>query len=242
MTFIPLSPKSSRTLRHHREASRKSDQKDGQEDADPSGPGSSNPRSRRLSDPSSDRPLMSLRRPGAYSPSFSDAEDITEVLPDRFDSEGRPLDPLGLRESARWHSRQGDFAYRSPRGQQGWNVRGQWGVAGTDNEAVERIVRDVTGAMEGRGGWLGLIGDVLGGSLLPQEGGGAAAVDSEAYDPPERGTRRDDRRRGYRDEDDIKRRKRSSRKIDTHDRDPIDDDYDDDYDATRHRRRRRKSE
>jgi hypothetical protein len=138
-------------------------------------------RGRRSTDPSSDRPLVSRRRPRSdTSPDSDPEEDVIEVLPDRFDASGRPLDPRdrasvagGGPSSGRMlpHVRRGDFVYRSPRGASGWNVRGQWGVAGTDPEAVERIVRNVTGAIDhGRSGWLGLLGGLLSGSASGRQG------------------------------------------------------------------------
>lgn len=61
-------------------------------------------------------------------------------------------------------------------------MRGTWGVAGTDPEHVERMVRDMSGMLAGEvprgmGGWLGLAGRLLGGAL-----GGAAAVGDEEGD------------------------------------------------------------
>lgn len=104
---------------------------------------------------------------------------MIEVLPDRFDSQGRPLVRQPWEAAPRrkgWHSRRGDFVYRG----RDSDVRGLWGVAGTDGEAVDRIVRDLVGAVEGeggggRGGWLGLVGGLLGrGGLLEGRDGTAA--------------------------------------------------------------------
>ncbi|KAK4104536.1 hypothetical protein N658DRAFT_556424 [Parathielavia hyrcaniae] len=123
VVFIPLSPKSSATLRRHREEqaskSETEDVPNGIDDDD-------------------------------------DDEEVIEMLPDRFDAQGRPLDGSEPSSSSRgWHSRRGDFEYRSPsRGadnQEGLNMRGEWRVTGTDAEVVERVVQRVTGVLEGRG-------------------------------------------------------------------------------------------
>ncbi len=73
VTFAPLSPTSTRTL--------------------------ANSRNRRSSDPSSDRPNTPHRhrrrhRNPSRSPSPSSSDEV-EVLPDRFDKDGRPLDANG---------------------------------------------------------------------------------------------------------------------------------------------------
>lgn len=68
-------------------------------------------------------------------------------------------------------------------------MRGTWGVAGTDPDQVERIVRDVSGmlagegAPKGMGGWLGLAGRLLGGALAG--GAGAAGEDHEKEEAQE---------------------------------------------------------
>ena len=123
-------------------------------------------RRRRSSDPSSDRPVVARRRRGGEVDSDSEVED----LPDRFDSQGRPLDGRSATHS-RWTARGGTFA-RPPRRAGGWDMQGAWQVSGTEQEAVERLVRSVTGALEGRRSWMGVIGDVLAGGLFPQGGGG----------------------------------------------------------------------
>ncbi|KAH8893519.1 hypothetical protein GQ53DRAFT_763804 [Thozetella sp. PMI_491] len=215
--FIPLSPQSSRTLRRHhaeQDAHRAHDEDGGRDlshgddnpDADaksvilyhPDRNATTNPRRRRGSDPSSNRPVIQRRRSrGEDSPDSELSEDEIEILPDRFDAHGRPLDhrgrPVGglggRAGDSRWHSRRGDFEYRSPKGPGGWDVQGQWGVAGTDPEAVERIVRGVTGAIEaGRGGWMGLLGGLLNGLQAPPDDHGHRHGD-EADDEGEEGRR-----------------------------------------------------
>jgi hypothetical protein len=207
VTFIPLSPQSSRTLLAHRQGTQA--ERDDKETDDNKNPPSSPfppltsshaddpvddqaaPRharniSRRLSDPSANRPPNSRRRPrGDASPDSNPDEDDIEVLPDRFDASGRPFDTGGATGRGRGlHSRHGDFEYRSPRRANGWNTRGQWAVSGTDGEAVERIVQGMTGALEGRGSWLGLLGGLLSGSLLegPARDGASGASGPAAHD------------------------------------------------------------
>lgn len=139
-------------------------------------------RRRNASDPSMDRPQpsssTSRRQHDRGGSDRSDSEDEIEVLPDRFDRHGRPMDGPAAGGPSRqqqrgWTSRRGDFEYRSPRGSSGTHVRGTWGVAGTDPEQVERMVRDVTGLIGGEGvprgvgGWLGLAGKLLGGVMAP---------------------------------------------------------------------------
>lgn len=248
--FIPLSPKSSATLRrHHEKQATRSEDGDAASESDGNNRGRgkglvdddddddepARPRRRRDSDPSSNRPLVSRRRPrdakSATSDDDDDDEEVIEMLPDRFDAQGRPLDgsastPLSSRGGPQWHSRRGDFEYRSPRGASGTNMRGEWGIAGTDAEAVERIVKNVTGVLEGRGSWMGLISGILSGSLL--QGGGGGGNDGEGQG---RITDRDrDRDRSRHDRDEDRRRRRR------------DDDDDDDDDRGESGRRRRKDE
>lgn len=245
VVFIPLSPKSSRTLKeHHREMANKDEDEDepdrraesDRDDVEPatravddsetdgsSGGGGgqlvpssgyylAHPRSRRLSDPSSDRRRRPRRTARSYTPD-SDEEDVIEVLPDRFDAQGRPLDGRSrsvVAPGGRLHSRRGEFEYRPPRpGGGGLNVRGQWGVAGTDERQVERIVRKVTGVVEGRESVLGLLGGLLSGKLLE---------DSDSSGEGDEGRTKGKRRR----------------------REAIEDRYDYDDDRGERRRRRRR--
>lgn len=117
-------------------------------------------RRRRSSDPSSDRPIVSRRH---QDPSDSGSEDEVELLPDRFDAQGKPLGDGAARD--RWTERKGTFE-RQPQRPGDWSVKGAWQVGGTDEEAVGRLVRNATGALEGRRSWLSVIGDVLGAGLL----------------------------------------------------------------------------
>ena len=155
------------------------------------------------------------------------------MLPDRFDAQGRPLDgPASSRSSS--HRRGGEFEYRSPRGAEGTNVRGAWGVAGTDAETVERIVRDVTGVLEGRGSWMGLIGGILSGSLLKGPAGGSSSSggggDGGGGEGQGRIADRDESRSRRRRRDDDRDESRSRRR------------GEDDRDESRSSRRRREDE
>lgn len=119
------------------------------------------------SDPSADRPMV-RRQPRNRDSRDSEGEEDVEYLPDRFDSHGRPLDARSARQyphDGQWTMRRGEFE-RRPRRPGDWDVRGAWQVGGTDPEAVERMVRGVTGALDGRGGWIGVLGSVLNSGLL----------------------------------------------------------------------------
>lgn len=192
----------------------------------------------------------------------SDEEEVIEMLPDRFDAQGRPLDgslPISRRGGSgpQWHSRRGDFEYRSPRGASGINMRGEWGVAGTDIEAVERIVQNVTGVLEGRGSWLGLVRGILSGSLLEGLEGGRVEPRQRIADRDWDSDRSEDecrRRRRKRDDDGFedRRRRRGDERGDSsrhavgrrgrgREWEYYDDDDDDDdryHDGDRKRRRR----
>lgn len=99
----------------------------------------------------------------------SSLDEPIEVLPDRFDRHGRPLDKRSAKNRD-WTHRQGDFEYK-PKHKDDWDIKGAWQVAGTDGQAVDQIVRGVTGALEGKSGWLGLLGTVLGGLAEPERQG-----------------------------------------------------------------------
>ncbi|KAJ4396451.1 hypothetical protein N0V93_000670 [Gnomoniopsis smithogilvyi] len=148
---------------------------------------------RRNSDPSNDRPLVSRHRDGPVESdrSSSASEEEIEVLPDRFDPHGRPINGLGSRQQRGWTERHGDFEYRNPR-PGGTQVRGTWGVAGTDPEQVERMMQNVSGVLAGdmpRGvtGWLGLAGKLLGGVMAPEEMGHEEEEGRDHGEGPSRG-------------------------------------------------------
>ncbi|PSR98948.1 hypothetical protein BD289DRAFT_64493 [Coniella lustricola] len=198
--FGPLSPQSSQTLLHLRATrsvdnvnnTKAAEDKDNQQASSGSDaesaivPKRRFRKRRRNSDPSANRPLVSRHRDGPVESdrSSSPPEEEIEVLPDRFDTHGQPIDgsvPMGSSSSRHrgWTQRQGEFEYRSPR-PGGSQVRGSWGVAGSDPEHVERVMREVTGALSGDiprgvGGWLGLASKLLGGAM----GGHASLHDEE---------------------------------------------------------------
>lgn len=113
---------------------------------------------------SSSRSVAHGSRP-SRNPEDSDSD--VEELPDRFDRQGHSLDPESAdhRSRSQWTTRSGEFE-RRPQKQGDWDVRGSWQVGGTDPEAVERMVKGVTGALEGKSGWIGLVGSVLSSGLL----------------------------------------------------------------------------
>lgn len=155
MSFIPLSPKSSRTLRDLHE-SQGVDDETASHISSSSGHGR-RPEVRRRrsgSDPSSDGATLQ-RRKGRLERTPS--EDEIEVLPDRFDASGRPLNDDGDR---RWASRRGDFEYR-PRNRGGSHVQGSWALGGTDPDMVDRMALGVGNLLQGRQGFMGILGDVL---------------------------------------------------------------------------------
>lgn len=203
--FVPLSPQSSRTLRKlhedHEQTERGVSEAAAEEspapEADDQVTRRSRPpirRHRSDSDPSADRPVVQRRRRRRDESPLSNDEEI-EVLPARFDSAGRPLDAQDPRG---WTSRQGDFEYR-PQSRNGTHVRGAWGVGGTDPEMVNRMAQGVGNILEGRQGFLGLLGNVL--SHLPGPSGGGRR---EALEDT----------RDEEDEDDGRRRRRHRRRRD----------------------------
>ena len=122
-------------------------------------------------------PVLLSAKPGVSDDSPSVSDGHVESLPDRFDSQGRPLDGRS-RSADHWTTRRGTFR-RAPQRAGGWDVRGAWEVGGTDSEAVERLVASFTSALDGRRSWTGVLGDVLGSSLMPGirgvQGGGSRA-------------------------------------------------------------------
>lgn len=176
-----MSPRSSSALRrHHEELKAKAEKEEEEKKAKEAEPSDidyfgallgqliphTQPRRDSDKDPSSNRSLVPKRRTEDDNSDSGTDEEVIEVLPDRFDSQGRPLNGTRTNNTPRVHSRRGDFEYRNPRRPGGTQMQGEWAVAGTDPEAVERIVRNVTGVLEGRGSWLGLLGGILGGGLL----------------------------------------------------------------------------
>lgn len=216
-------------------------------------------RRRSDSDPSANRPLVSHRsdRGGVVKSDHPSSEDEIEVLPDRFDNSGRPVDGVGSVPSSsrrgRWTERRGDFEYRSPR-PRGTQVQGTWGVAGTDPEQVERMMQNVTGLLAGEGvprgmgGWLGLAGKLLGGVMAPGNGD-AGSDEHNADDGGLRGNGEGLSRRGRERKDviaygggsDVSRDERGKgiRRGDDH---GYNDEDDDEHEQPSRRRRRKRRE
>lgn len=156
---------------------------------------------RRSSEPTS-RPLVRRDRRARDTSSGSDSPEEVEALPDRFDSHGQPLDGLSASKS-KWTTRKGTF-HRKPQRPDGLDVAGAWQVSGTDGEAVDRLVKNFTSALDGQKGWMGVIGEVLGAGLLPgaegqgsrlEQGGGRQRHDEDEHDGDGDGDGRRRRRR-----------------------------------------------
>lgn len=101
-----------------------------------------------------------------FQGSDSSSDDGIEILPDRFDRNGRRIDSQSTSQG-RWTSRSGNFE-RLPQHRGDLSFRGAWQVASTDGDMVERFVRDMTGALEGRKSWLSVLGNVIGGIVAPE--------------------------------------------------------------------------
>ncbi|RFU78603.1 hypothetical protein TARUN_3573, partial [Trichoderma arundinaceum] len=178
VSFGPLSPTSSRTMERHKKVHVLKSESDGSESEDGRRRENVFNRSsrhrRQSSDTTHDR---SPNRDGERRHRRhrrSDSDDDVEDLPDRFDSHGRPLDG-GREGKSRLTTRSGEF-HRPAQQPGGLSVHGGWQLGGTDPEQIERLVRNVTGALEGRRSWVSVIGDVLGGDLLGQLGPLAGAI------------------------------------------------------------------
>lgn len=165
------------------------------------------------------------------------------MLPDRFDPHGRPIDRTAPSQRG-WTERRGDFQYRSPR-PGGTQVRGAWGVAGTDPEQVERMMHSVSGVLaggmpRGMGGWLGLAGKLLGDAMTP---GALGHDEEEGRDNGEGGSRGRGGRNvvAYGGGSDVSRDERGKgrRRLDDH---GYDDEREAEEEEPRRRRRRRRRE
>jgi len=152
-----------RTHSRHRSHRDRSPDRERERDLSPVSSRNSKPRRRRSSDPSSDRRMVRRRR-SRRSPSSDSGSDTgtVEELPNRFDSEGRPLD------RPRYSRRAGEWEKRDSRGRSyekgAWSIEG--GGIGEGAEVVERVVKEVADVIEGKSSWLGLIQGVLSGGLL----------------------------------------------------------------------------
>lgn len=130
------------------------------------------------------------KRHGNSDEGEDDSDSTLEILPDRFDRDGQPLNP----RDRKMHSRKGEFLYHDNHGNGLKQIAGtgQWGISGTDAQAVERIVRKVEGVLEGKGSWTGLVMGLLSGRLM--EGGDGDSELGEAVKP--RSKSKSKRRRG----------------------------------------------
>lgn len=187
VTWGPLSPKSSVTLERHRQAHVAEEAQAAAILQEPPSLSEAQlaslrpvPFRRRSSDPTANRPVIPRR-------SIAQEEDI-EDLPDRFDSQGRPLDGHGP-SSSRSHYRSGSFEVR-PQRPGDWDVRGSWAMAGNDDEAVQKLMGDVQGIITGQKRWTDLLQDVL----------GAASAGRQIEDADEEAEQRRRRRRRGRSE------------------------------------------
>lgn len=113
-----------------------------------------------------------------------DSDSEVEILPDRFDSQGRPLN----RSSGAMRWRQGAFESR-PRNGNGWHTSGAWAVGGTDDDAVQKIASDIEGMISGHGSWKTLLKDVVG-VVQEAQHGGQRRIDDVDNDEERYGRRR----------------------------------------------------
>jgi hypothetical protein len=213
VVFIPLSPQSSKTLARHHQQQEEHRADDTERDVSSTSESESATDERQVtqrppthrrhsSDPSSDRPALQRHRRARSWDSDSGSDDV-EILPDRFDAQGRPVNERGrpvLRDQ--WTSRSGTFGFRprggpSRTGTGDWDVRGGWGVGGTDPEVVERIVTDVQGVLSGHGGWASLLRDVVGGLQGQIQASGSGQEQQRIEHGEEGGSRRRRRRRRH---------------------------------------------
>ncbi|KAF1730078.1 hypothetical protein CRV24_009535 [Beauveria bassiana] len=151
-----MSPKSTQTMVMHRRQQEEAANGDALTQEEYSAPGNQDGRvahQRRSSDTTHDR---GGDRGRSHE---SDSEEEIQNLPDRFDSEGRRLDRRSVSHD-RWTSRSGAFRRQSQR-PGNFNVQGAWHVGGTNKEAVERLAHGVTNALDGRGSWMQVLGEVL---------------------------------------------------------------------------------
>jgi hypothetical protein len=184
--FGPLSPTSSRSLAklHQTSAAHSHDPLDHKPEPDINSPDHTDQvynaprrrrRRRRNSDPSSDRPNQPSKHRRRYNnPSRSPSPEV-EMLPDRFDEEGRPLD------------REGNEFSRT-RG----SVRG-----GGQQEMVEKLTRDFGDVVSGKKTWKDMLRGVVEdlGSATGSMGGSSESAERDGSSSERR------RRRHRRDAD-----------------------------------------
>lgn len=156
--FIPLSPKSSQTLRRHRRQSGDRAMINVDNTHEPSSPKQPQTlRKRSDSDTSFNRPQYQRHKPrGDRSPHSDDGE--VEYLPDRFDSSGQPLE---ADRTLNGIPRRGSFEYL-PRDGNDWHIRGAWRTIGDpDPLSFSELAQTFGGLLQPRGGLVGMLGDVL---------------------------------------------------------------------------------
>ncbi|PHH65578.1 hypothetical protein CDD81_2013 [Ophiocordyceps australis] len=164
VTFIPLSPRSSQTLQRHREQQAASIK------AALERPRDQEPGTKRQGDKTHGRSGLERRsgdgsrldRAAASKRALPERQDDVELLPDRFDAQGRPLDSSGHEG---WTAKRGEFE-RPARHAGDWHVGASWQVAGTDAQAVDRLVSDVTDVLAGQQNWMAVLGNALEAGLL----------------------------------------------------------------------------
>ncbi|EGX92309.1 hypothetical protein CCM_03681 [Cordyceps militaris CM01] len=169
VSFIPMSPKSTRTMEMHRrqqELAGDGDISTHEDGISANDPDRSVARQRPLSDITHNRPRSRGRSLD------SDSDEQVEEIPARFDDQGSPLDGRSASHK-RWRSLSGEFQSK-PQRPGDWDVQGAWHVGGTNQEAVERLALGVTNALEGRGSWMQVLGEVLGSGVLGPNPGGQA--------------------------------------------------------------------
>ncbi|KAI6784041.1 uncharacterized protein J7T54_004587 [Emericellopsis cladophorae] len=120
----------------------------------------------------------------------SDSSKSIEELPDRFHRDGQPISTRSQTiPQAPLTTRSGEFE-RRPQRPGDWDVRGSWQVGGTDPVVVERMVRSFTDALDGKRGWMGVLGDVLESGLLPGPEGALASLSGDGGGRDNRGRHR----------------------------------------------------
>ncbi|KAI0845962.1 hypothetical protein F5Y00DRAFT_272334 [Daldinia vernicosa] len=155
--FVPLSPKSSRTLRRHRRRmGERSEEEIEEELALLQRP--RNLRRRSGSDVSSNRPRVQRRRVRGDESPVSDDSEI-EYLPDRFDPSGQPLETTNTAVDR--FPRQGSFEYL-PRNDDDWHIRGAWRSLGDPDPAlVSDIAQTLGGLLRPGGSLMNMFGNAL---------------------------------------------------------------------------------
>lgn len=172
-----MSPKSTKTMERHKREQEEASHEDSESEESEDERGSRFRHHRRNSELAHDG--MTHRSHHRYS-SDSDSDDV-EVLPERFDKNGAPINGRETTGRRGWSTRSGQFE-RQPQKPGDWNVKGAWHIGGTNEAAVQKLSQDVTDALDGRKSWLNVVGGVLGGGLA-DPGTGSHQID-ERHDSP----------------------------------------------------------